>query len=215
MRAVVSSGRMVPQPEGLQEAGQRWEVYDLTEACADISGDRIAAADDDTNGGARPHVQNGDGSRTDADTPSSAQRHPLHPTSCRVLRELAAAGEGASPPYMPLKAQLSSMAAGVHVRPHTGPTNQKLTVHYGLEVPAGTDGRTASTIRVGRDTRPFVPRGLLVFDDSFEHEVWQNASTTRTTLVLHVAHPELAKQAALMQGAVIAVGARGQQSAEK
>ena len=32
---------------------------------------------------------------------------------------------GATPPFAPLKAQLSTMAAGVHVRPHTGPTNER------------------------------------------------------------------------------------------
>ena len=96
--------------------------------------------------------------------------------------------------------QLSTMAAGVHVRPHTGPTNAKLTVHYGLDVPDG------ASIRVGDEARPFAPRELLVFDDSFEHEVWQNGTSARTTLVLHVAHPELGG-AGLMQSVVEAVAA--------
>ena len=33
-------------------------------------------------------------------------------------------------------------------------------------------------------------RELLAFDDSWEHEVWQNGSAPRTTLVLAVAHPD-------------------------
>ena len=91
-------------------------------------------------------------------------------------------------PFAPLKAQFSTMAPGVHVRPHTGPTNAKLTVHYGLQVPDGAAIRVA-----GGSWRPFVERGLLVFDDSYEHEVWQNGTSDRTTLVLHVAHPDLAR----------------------
>ena len=81
--------------------------------------------------------------------------------------------------------QLSTMAAGTHVRPHTGPTNAKLTVHYGLEVPFGC------ALRVVGETRPFATKGLLVFDDSWEHEVWNNGTGHRTTLVLHVQHPQL------------------------
>ena len=44
-------------------------------------------------------------------------------------------------------------------------------------------------MRVGDEVRPFGRGRLLAFDDSFEHEVW--TPTARTTLVLHVAHPEL------------------------
>ena len=36
---------------------------------------------------------------------------------------------------------------------------------------------------------------LLVFDDSWEHEVWQNGTAPRTTLVLHVSHPQLSSGA--------------------
>ena len=77
------------------------------------------------------------------------------------------------------------MGAGVHVLPHTGPTNAKLTAHYGLDLPPG------ASVRVGGEWREYRERELLVFDDSFEHEVWQNGTAERTTLVLHVAHPEL------------------------
>ena len=84
------------------------------------------------------------------------------------------------------------MGAGVHVRPHTGPTNAKLTLHYGLDVPSGPSGR--ALLRVGSEPSPYraVEEGrTIAFDDSFEHEVWQNGSRARTTLVLHVRHPDL------------------------
>jgi len=120
-----------------------------------------------------------------ASPPEASSR--LH-FSCALLRRLRREGAVAAPPYAPLKAQFSTMAAGVHVRPHTGPTNAKLTIHYGLDVPVG------ATIRVADEARAFVQHGLLVFDDSFEHEVWQNGTTDRTTLVLHVAHPDLTEE---------------------
>jgi aspartate beta-hydroxylase len=173
--AARESGRFLPQPEGLQEPGQQWLVFDLGAACAEGGSGALAPA-------------------------------------CRLLRDMGESGGKARPPYAPLKAQFSTMAAGVHVRAHTGPTNAKLTLHYGLRVPEGAPGSAPGSgqgrtrpprrgegargllgprIRVANETRPFLPRGLLVFDDSFEHEVWQDGETERTTLVLHIAHPDL------------------------
>lgn len=149
---ISQAGGFLPQPEGLQEAGQRWEVFDLSAACATISAPK-------------PYF------------------------TCALLSRLRTMGSPARnrsrAPYAPLKAQFSTMAAGVHVRPHTGPTNGKLTAHYGLVVPTG------ASVRVVDEWRHFAERELLVFDDSFEHEVWQNGSSDRTTLVLHLAHPDL------------------------
>ena len=107
-----------------------------------------------------------------------------------MLATLRTEGGRASPPYAPLKAQFSTMSSGVHVRAHTGPTNAKRTVHYGLVVPTG--GGDGARIRVANETRPFEQGGLLAFDDSFEHEVWQDGASARTTLVLHVRHPQAA-----------------------
>ena len=46
-------------------------------------------------------------------------------------------------------------------------------------------------IRVGNLTRGWTEGRTLAFDDSFEHEVWQDADADRTVLVLHVRHPQL------------------------
>nr|CAD7438769.1 unnamed protein product [Timema bartmani] len=35
---------------------------------------------------------------------------------------------------------------------------------------------------------------ILIFDDSFEHEVWHNGSTMRLVLIIDVWHPELTDQ---------------------
>jgi len=167
---VHATGRMRPQAEGLQRAGQRWDVLDLGAACKREWGAM-------------------EGKATATERKGDTLVSPLRLGVCRLLVELRREGRRATPPYEPLKAQLSTMAPGVHVRPHTGPTNAKLTVHYGVFVPHG------ASIRVASETRPFVQHGLLVFDDSFEHEVWHNGSHDRTTLVLHVAHPHLGRGA--------------------
>ena len=221
---VSSMGRMRPQPEGLQEAGQRWLVFDIGEACEGGGG----GGDDDDEEGEGESKGEGEGESDESGgggagqgleeegAAGSAISSRLQPV-CRLLASLRSRGAESIPPYAPLKAQFSTMAAGVHVRPHTGPTNAKLTLHYGLSVPepsrnrskssraggngdagadggsgkGGVDGVHGARIRVGDETRPFVARGLLAFDDSFEHEVWQDGDGDRTTLVLHVAHPDL------------------------
>lgn len=51
-----------------------------------------------------------------------------------------------------------------------GPTNKKLRVHLPLLGPGGG----LSRLRVGSDTREAVEGKALVFDDSFEHEAWND-----------------------------------------
>ena len=63
-------------------------------------------------------------------------------------------------------AYFSALTPGARLRPHCGPTNVRLRVHVGLEVEAG------ARLRVGNETRAWVDGGVLIFDDSFEHEVW-------------------------------------------
>lgn len=54
-----------------------------------------------------------------------------------------------------------------------GPTNKKLRVHLPVLAPA----RGLSRLRVGEETREAVAGKALVFDDSFEHEAWNDNGT--------------------------------------
>jgi hypothetical protein len=69
----------------------------------------------------------------------------------------------------------SAVAPGTHITPHTGPTNKKLRCHLPLLVPPGG----LSRIRVGDETVVFEEGKCFVFDDSFEHEVWNDAGAWR------------------------------------
>lgn len=84
--------------------------------------------------------------------------------------------------------KFSVMQPGTHVWPHCGPTNCRLRAHLGLVVPKGT------YIRVAEDTRQWEEGKLFIFDDSFEHEVWHNGSTTRLVLIVDVWHPGLSER---------------------
>lgn len=83
---------------------------------------------------------------------------------------------------------LSILDPGTHLRPHCGPSNNRLTVHLGLVVPPGC------SITVGGDTRGWTEGEAIVFDDSFEHEVTHAGTLEdgpRVVLMMNVWHPAL------------------------
>jgi len=81
---------------------------------------------------------------------------------------------------------ISILEPGTHLRPHCGPSNNRLTLHMGLVVPLGC------TIRVGdKEPRSWEQGRCLVFDDSFEHEVWNKGTGRRAVLMMNFWHPDI------------------------
>ncbi|XP_064026856.1 aspartyl/asparaginyl beta-hydroxylase isoform X3 [Pogoniulus pusillus] len=83
----------------------------------------------------------------------------------------------------------SIMHPGTHVWPHTGPTNCRLRMHLGLVIP-----KEGCRIRCAQENRTWEEGKVLIFDDSFEHEVWQEAAASRLIFIVDVWHPELTAQ---------------------
>jgi aspartate beta-hydroxylase len=83
----------------------------------------------------------------------------------------------------------SSLASGTHLAAHCGPSNLRLRIHLGLLIPAGC------RIRVGDEVREWREGECLIFDDSFEHEVWHDGSDRRVVLICDAWHPDLDVQA--------------------
>ncbi|XP_039246324.1 aspartyl/asparaginyl beta-hydroxylase-like [Pipra filicauda] len=83
----------------------------------------------------------------------------------------------------------SIMHPGTHVWPHTGPTNCRLRMHLGLVIP-----KEGCRIRCAQENRAWEEGKVLIFDDSFEHEVWQDAENYRLIFIVDVWHPELTAQ---------------------
>ncbi|XP_042725373.1 aspartyl/asparaginyl beta-hydroxylase isoform X5 [Lagopus leucura] len=83
----------------------------------------------------------------------------------------------------------SVMLPGTHVWPHTGPTNCRLRMHLGLVIP-----KEGCRIRCAQENRTWEEGKVLIFDDSFEHEVWQDAESYRLIFIVDVWHPELTTQ---------------------
>ncbi|OCT74762.1 hypothetical protein XELAEV_18033749mg [Xenopus laevis] len=73
----------------------------------------------------------------------------------------------------------SVMHPGTHAGPHTGPTNCRLRMHLGLVIPK--EGCRMS----------WEEGKVLIFDDSFECEIWQEASSYCLIFIVDFWHPEL------------------------
>ena len=71
------------------------------------------------------------------------------------------------------------------IPPHTGVTNARLTVHLPLIVPPGC------RFRVGAETREWVAGRAWVFDDTLEHEAWNDSDTPRAILIFDIWNPYL------------------------
>jgi aspartate beta-hydroxylase len=71
------------------------------------------------------------------------------------------------------------------IPPHTGVTNTRVTVHLPLIVPAGCG------FRVGGETREWQLGTGWVFDDTIEHEAWNDSDAPRAILIFDVWNPEL------------------------
>ena len=87
----------------------------------------------------------------------------------------------------------SILEPGKRIPPHTGVTNTRAIVHLPLIVP-GDCG-----FRVGGETRPWREGEAWVFDDTIEHEAWNNSDRARAILIFDVWNPHLspAEQAAI------------------
>jgi aspartyl/asparaginyl beta-hydroxylase (cupin superfamily) len=69
------------------------------------------------------------------------------------------------------------------IPPHTGVNNARLICHLPLIVPPGCG------FRVGAETREWQPGKAFVFDDTIEHEAWNNSDDTRAVLIFDIWNP--------------------------
>lgn len=105
------------------------------------------------------------------------------PVTCDLIEKFpAAAGNKRG------QVKYSIMLPQTHVWAHTGPTNCRLRAHLGLKVPTGT------FLRVRDEIRSWKEGEWLIFDDSFEHEVWHNGTEKRLVLIVDIWHPELTEE---------------------
>ena len=82
-------------------------------------------------------------------------------------------------------ALFSLLKPGTHIFPHTGMLNTRLICHLPLIVPDGC------RFRVGNEVRRWEEGKLLIFDDSFEHEAWNDGTSKRVVLLFEIWRPEI------------------------
>jgi aspartyl/asparaginyl beta-hydroxylase (cupin superfamily) len=71
------------------------------------------------------------------------------------------------------------------IPPHTGTSNVRLTVHLPLVVPPGCG------FRVGAETREWREGEAWAFDDTIEHEAWNDSDQPRAILIIDAWNPLL------------------------
>jgi len=83
---------------------------------------------------------------------------------------------------------ISILKPHVHIKPHVGVTNTILRGLYPVQVPAD---RENCYIRVGEKEHTWEEGKLLILDDTYEHEVFNNTEETRIALFFNIWHPLL------------------------
>jgi aspartyl/asparaginyl beta-hydroxylase (cupin superfamily) len=85
-------------------------------------------------------------------------------------------------------ALFSLLRPGAHIAGHNGLLNTRLICHLPLIVP----GRCR--LRVGNEVREWKEGKALIFDDSVEHEAWNDSDSTRVVLLFEIWRPELSEE---------------------
>lgn len=75
-------------------------------------------------------------------------------------------------------AGFSRLASGTHITPHVGYTNKVLRFHLGL-----TQAEKCG-LRVGSEIKYWQPGSTFLFDDTTEHEAWNQGNEDRIILMI-------------------------------
>jgi aspartate beta-hydroxylase len=105
----------------------------------------------------------------------------LFPHTMAKLEKLELTRLGARAPSI----LFSRLAAGARIPPHHGVMNARLICHLPLIVPLGCG------FRVGGETHEWREGELLIFDDTVEHEAWNDSQSDRIILIFDVWRPEI------------------------
>ncbi|GMH69964.1 hypothetical protein TrVE_jg2339 [Triparma verrucosa] len=100
----------------------------------------------------------------------------LCPKTCEILESI---------PGIYGHSFFSCLAPNSHITKHNGPTNKKLRCFFPLICQDNARLRVGSVENV-----PLKKGKVLIWDDSFEHESWNDDDSSRITLIFDVWHPE-------------------------
>ena len=72
---------------------------------------------------------------------------------------------------------------------YSADTLLRLRIHLGLKIPQKECGMEISGTQVN-----WTEGGVIIFDDSFEHRVWNDSEEERMIFILDVPHPDLTEE---------------------
>ena len=84
-------------------------------------------------------------------------------------------------------AMFSILAPHTRIPPHTGSSNVRVTIHLPLVVPPSCG------FRVGAETRSWEEGRAWAFDDTIEHEAWNDSGSPRAILIVDAWNPLLSE----------------------
>ncbi len=99
------------------------------------------------------------------------------PTTARLLEQI---------PDL-LTALFSVLDPRSHIPRHTGPTKAIVTGHLGLHIPQQPD---KCHMQIADNDHVWQEGRMVLFDDMYEHEVWNDTDERRVVLMLHIKRPE-------------------------
>ncbi|MGV7208810.1 aspartyl/asparaginyl beta-hydroxylase domain-containing protein [Oxalobacteraceae bacterium A2-2] len=108
-----------------------------------------------------------------------------HAVQCPATMALLGTAPQPDQPGRTPSAMFSLLKPKTRIPPHTGVSNARLVCHLPLIVPPGCG------FRVGNETRQWAPGQAWVFDDTIEHEAWNDSDKLRVILIFDIWHPAL------------------------
>lgn len=111
--------------------------------------------------------------------------------ACARCPETAAALEALPLADMPRRAPtafFSVLKPGVRLPAHTGVSNARAIVHLPLIIPPGC------ALRVGGETREWRLGEAFAFDDTIDHEAWNESDRLRAVLIFDVWNPHIREE---------------------
>jgi tetratricopeptide (TPR) repeat protein len=116
------------------------------------------------------------------------EHDPINAAACPVTVAAFLGEEQAVIPGLGPNLMFSLLAPRTHIPPHHGVANFRVVCHLPLIVPP--DCR----FRVGADTREWKIDEPWIFDDTIEHEAWNDSDMLRVVLIGDLWRPELGDQ---------------------
>ncbi len=125
---------------------------------------------------------------------------------CNLCPQTAAALASIPQNHIPGKAPtafFSLLRPGARIPAHTGVTNTRAIIHLPLIVPE------ACGFRVGGETREWREGEAFAFDDTIEHEAWNDSDKLRVVLIFDVWNPHLTNDEQRLLSKMFSVADRG------